>query len=403
MDSFLDLPPHDEEVDLSIDPLAAARLPGSSWPSTQKTNQTQGQIYTDPSMDMSLGPSFSILSLDDLELFGTKMHAMNHPLPPIKEAATPPMSFKMEHSTISPGLLSTGSSLDGNITSDADGTSDEYSDAQSLHSASDDFEESDYHHTDTRAQPHDHSNGVDWYMKSEINDIIATWIEENQEIKKRSFAEHKAKAVARTIEIHPDVDEAHSIEANSAIGHEAETEVEFETKAKVESQTEACDVQITADHEYAATLNSQRPSTPTGSRHRSTPSSPLRRAGLGSRRKSESSVQHTAKVAAPRTSRRSSSLSSTTSTPTFIITKPTRSPVKRKTKSRSRTSQITPTIDEGKPFKCDECSNSFKRQEHLKRHQRSVHTNYRPFECKYCEKTFSRSDNLAQHHKTHEK
>ena len=43
----------------------------------------------------------------------------------------------------------------------------------------------------------------------------------------------------------------------------------------------------------------------------------------------------------------------------------------------------------------------FKRSEHLKRHQRSVHSNDRPFACKYCEKKFSRSDNLAQHLKTH--
>lgn len=52
-------------------------------------------------------------------------------------------------------------------------------------------------------------------------------------------------------------------------------------------------------------------------------------------------------------------------------------------------------------FPCNECDKQFKRSEHLKRHQRSVHSNDRPFACKYCEKKFSRSDNLAQHLKTH--
>ncbi|CAX45142.1 transcription factor, putative [Candida dubliniensis CD36] len=54
-------------------------------------------------------------------------------------------------------------------------------------------------------------------------------------------------------------------------------------------------------------------------------------------------------------------------------------------------------------FSCNECDKQFKRSEHLKRHQRSVHSNDRPFACKYCEKKFSRSDNLAQHLKTHSK
>ncbi|ODV58585.1 uncharacterized protein ASCRUDRAFT_39022, partial [Ascoidea rubescens DSM 1968] len=56
-----------------------------------------------------------------------------------------------------------------------------------------------------------------------------------------------------------------------------------------------------------------------------------------------------------------------------------------------------------KPFQCISCEFGFRRQEHLKRHFRSVHSSERPFPCKFCDKKFSRSDNLAQHLKTHQK
>ncbi|CCD23168.1 stress-responsive transcriptional activator MSN2 NDAI_0B01340 [Naumovozyma dairenensis CBS 421] len=59
--------------------------------------------------------------------------------------------------------------------------------------------------------------------------------------------------------------------------------------------------------------------------------------------------------------------------------------------------------DENKPFQCDQCTKSFRRSEHLKRHVRSVHSKERPFACNLCEKKFSRSDNLSQHLKTHKK
>ncbi|KAH3899849.1 C2H2-type zinc finger protein SCDLUD_004147 [Saccharomycodes ludwigii] len=57
--------------------------------------------------------------------------------------------------------------------------------------------------------------------------------------------------------------------------------------------------------------------------------------------------------------------------------------------------------DNEKPFKCSECIKRFKRQEHLKRHFRSVHSDERPYPCTLCDKKFSRSDNLTQHLKTH--
>ncbi|KAL4885497.1 hypothetical protein BJY04DRAFT_134846 [Aspergillus karnatakaensis] len=59
------------------------------------------------------------------------------------------------------------------------------------------------------------------------------------------------------------------------------------------------------------------------------------------------------------------------------------------------------TDDPSKTFVCTLCSRRFRRQEHLKRHYRSLHTQDKPFECGECGKKFSRSDNLAQHARTH--
>ena len=59
------------------------------------------------------------------------------------------------------------------------------------------------------------------------------------------------------------------------------------------------------------------------------------------------------------------------------------------------------TDDPSKTFACTLCSRRFRRQEHLKRHYRSLHTHEKPFECADCGKKFSRSDNLAQHQRTH--
>ncbi|KAL8659723.1 MAG: hypothetical protein Q9226_000279 [Calogaya cf. arnoldii] len=59
------------------------------------------------------------------------------------------------------------------------------------------------------------------------------------------------------------------------------------------------------------------------------------------------------------------------------------------------------TEDPSKQFVCTLCSRRFRRQEHLKRHYRSLHTHDKPFECNDCGKKFSRSDNLSQHARTH--
>jgi hypothetical protein len=59
------------------------------------------------------------------------------------------------------------------------------------------------------------------------------------------------------------------------------------------------------------------------------------------------------------------------------------------------------TEDPSKTFVCTLCSRRFRRQAHLKRHYRSLHTHDKPFECTDCGKKFSRSDNLSQHQRTH--
>lgn len=70
-------------------------------------------------------------------------------------------------------------------------------------------------------------------------------------------------------------------------------------------------------------------------------------------------------------------------------------PANRRGRKQSLTEDLTKT------FVCELCARRFRRQEHLKRHYRSLHTHDKPFQCKDCDKTFSRSDNLAQHARTH--
>jgi len=46
-----------------------------------------------------------------------------------------------------------------------------------------------------------------------------------------------------------------------------------------------------------------------------------------------------------------------------------------------------------RPFKCDQCPQSFNRNHDLKRHQR-IHLAVKPFPCSECDKSFSRKDAL---------
>lgn len=72
----------------------------------------------------------------------------------------------------------------------------------------------------------------------------------------------------------------------------------------------------------------------------------------------------------------------------------------RKTRGRKE-DKAADMVDETKIFVCEHCDRRFKRQEHLKRHFRSLHTGEKPFECKICQKKFSRTDNLNQHLRIH--
>ena len=46
-----------------------------------------------------------------------------------------------------------------------------------------------------------------------------------------------------------------------------------------------------------------------------------------------------------------------------------------------------------RPFKCDQCMQSFNRNHDLKRHKR-IHLAVKPYPCEYCDKSFSRKDAL---------
>ncbi|KAK4500026.1 hypothetical protein PRZ48_008212 [Zasmidium cellare] len=109
--------------------------------------------------------------------------------------------------------------------------------------------------------------------------------------------------------------------------------------------------------------------------------------------------QHTAQTTQQTSTAPTSTAPSTTSEPeandSAANTPASGSNVSRRGRKQSLTD------DPSKTFVCTLCSRRFRRQEHLKRHYRSLHTHEKPFECSDCGKKFSRSDNLSQHQRTH--
>ncbi|PSK34489.1 hypothetical protein B9Z65_8815 [Elsinoe australis] len=55
-----------------------------------------------------------------------------------------------------------------------------------------------------------------------------------------------------------------------------------------------------------------------------------------------------------------------------------------------------PQQNTDRPFKCDQCPQSFNRNHDLKRHKR-IHLAVKPFPCGHCDKSFSRKDALKRH------
>lgn len=73
---------------------------------------------------------------------------------------------------------------------------------------------------------------------------------------------------------------------------------------------------------------------------------------------------------------------------------------KNRTRGRKENKEAD-LADALKVYLCNYCLRRFKRQEHLKRHFRSLHTFEKPYDCPMCHKKFLRQDNLNQHLKTH--
>ncbi|KAI9788842.1 MAG: hypothetical protein M1816_006506 [Peltula sp. TS41687] len=64
--------------------------------------------------------------------------------------------------------------------------------------------------------------------------------------------------------------------------------------------------------------------------------------------------------------------------------------------SHIRAQQAPQPPHNDRPFKCDQCPQSFNRNHDLKRHKR-IHLAVKPFPCRHCDKSFSRKDALKRH------
>lgn len=61
--------------------------------------------------------------------------------------------------------------------------------------------------------------------------------------------------------------------------------------------------------------------------------------------------------------------------------------------AQARANSPQSAANQDRPFKCDECPQSFNRNHDLKRHKR-IHLAVKPFPCAHCDKSFSRKDAL---------
>lgn len=61
--------------------------------------------------------------------------------------------------------------------------------------------------------------------------------------------------------------------------------------------------------------------------------------------------------------------------------------------AQARANSPQQSQNQDRPFKCDECPQSFNRNHDLKRHKR-IHLAVKPFPCSHCDKSFSRKDAL---------
>uniref|UniRef100_A0A3B1KKE2 PR domain containing 9 n=1 Tax=Astyanax mexicanus TaxID=7994 RepID=A0A3B1KKE2_ASTMX len=70
----------------------------------------------------------------------------------------------------------------------------------------------------------------------------------------------------------------------------------------------------------------------------------------------------------------------------------------------SNLSDSTEQTDSGatEQNKCVECSRTFLRSYHLKRHQRTIHSKERPYCCSHCGRCFSQATGLKRHQQTHQ-
>lgn len=92
-----------------------------------------------------------------------------------------------------------------------------------------------------------------------------------------------------------------------------------------------------------------------------------------------------------------------TATPQFEVKQEPRQVIKRTTGVQVRPSAqvVDPLMpDETKPFLCNICNKSYRKNANLRIHMRT-HTGEKPFECKYCDKKFYHSSHLREHIRRH--